>query len=130
MSTVESIVFFFSSRRRHTRLQGDWSSDVCSSDLLDRLFRRHEFHEARAGGERPARGVERGARHAVRTARHRHPAAVTLVHGRGELREPRPRPYVRYEHGPYGIGGGQPDVDHHDLAAPLAREQVAAAWAA
>src|SRR5256885_4476824 len=28
--------FFFSSRRRHTRLQGDWSSDVCSSDLVDR----------------------------------------------------------------------------------------------
>src|SRR5215467_6600949 len=27
------IFFFFSSRRRHTRLQGDWSSDVCSSDL-------------------------------------------------------------------------------------------------
>src|ERR1039457_7309651 len=25
---------FFSSRRRHTRLQGDWSSDVCSSHLL------------------------------------------------------------------------------------------------
>src|SRR5205807_4311396 len=25
---------FFSSRRRHTRLQGDWSSDVCSSDLM------------------------------------------------------------------------------------------------
>src|SRR5256885_6702937 len=30
--------FFFSSRRRHTRLQGDWSSDVCSSDLSDRLL--------------------------------------------------------------------------------------------
>src|SRR5256885_5246321 len=28
-----SCMFFFSSRRRHTRLQGDWSSDVCSSDL-------------------------------------------------------------------------------------------------
>src|SRR2546426_2155366 len=28
-----SCLFFFSSRRRHTRLQGDWSSDVCSSDL-------------------------------------------------------------------------------------------------
>src|ERR1022692_831381 len=27
------LVFFFSSRRRHTRLQGDLSSDVCSSDL-------------------------------------------------------------------------------------------------
>src|SRR5215210_5954548 len=26
--------FFFSSRRRHTRYIGDWSSDVCSSDLF------------------------------------------------------------------------------------------------
>src|SRR5690606_40810696 len=29
-----SVVFFFSSRRRHTRFSRDWSSDVCSSDLL------------------------------------------------------------------------------------------------
>src|SRR5688500_9381349 len=28
--------FFFASRRRHTRLQGDWSSHVCSSDLSRR----------------------------------------------------------------------------------------------
>src|SRR5262249_59068865 len=28
--------FFFSSRRRHTRLVSDWSSDVCSSDLMRR----------------------------------------------------------------------------------------------
>src|SRR2546430_10637540 len=27
--------FFFSSRRRHTRFDCDWSSDVCSSDLAD-----------------------------------------------------------------------------------------------
>src|SRR5437762_7271076 len=27
------VFFFFSSRRRHTRYIGDWSSDVCSSDL-------------------------------------------------------------------------------------------------
>src|SRR2546427_6265573 len=27
--------FFFSSRRRHTRFDCDWSSDVCSSDLVD-----------------------------------------------------------------------------------------------
>src|SRR5205085_8460212 len=27
-------VFFFSSRRRHTRFDCDWSSDVCSSDLF------------------------------------------------------------------------------------------------
>src|ERR1039457_6166501 len=38
---------FFSSRRRHTRLQGDWSSDVCSSDLSRHLPRRH-----RRGGSR------------------------------------------------------------------------------
>src|SRR3989440_1719729 len=28
-------LFFFSSRRRHTRSDRDWSSDVCSSDLVD-----------------------------------------------------------------------------------------------
>src|SRR5437870_11297889 len=28
------VLFFFSSRRRHTRWPRDWSSDVCSSDLL------------------------------------------------------------------------------------------------
>src|SRR5256885_5633981 len=33
------LFFFFSSRRRHTRLQGDWSSDVCSSDLTVRWRR-------------------------------------------------------------------------------------------
>src|SRR5688572_32745909 len=29
------IMFFFSSRRRHTRFDCDWSSDVCSSDLAE-----------------------------------------------------------------------------------------------
>src|SRR5260370_4653758 len=28
-----ALIFFFSSRRRHTRFKCDWSSDVCSSDL-------------------------------------------------------------------------------------------------
>src|SRR5256885_8045028 len=36
------VVFFFSSRRRHTRLQGDWSSDVCSSDLVAELVVDHD----------------------------------------------------------------------------------------
>src|SRR5690606_40243573 len=30
-------LFFFSSRRRHTRFSRDWSSDVCSSDFIDAL---------------------------------------------------------------------------------------------
>src|SRR2546426_9737699 len=38
--------FFFSSRRRHTRLQGDWSSDVCSSDLDGTRFGRREHGNA------------------------------------------------------------------------------------
>src|SRR5256885_8389202 len=33
LRSCADVFFFFSSRRRHTRLQGDWSSDVCSSDL-------------------------------------------------------------------------------------------------
>src|SRR5207245_7007100 len=32
---VVFVFFFFSSRRRHTRCYRDWSSDVCSSDLLE-----------------------------------------------------------------------------------------------
>src|SRR2546427_3014674 len=32
--TSSTVNFFFSSRRRHTRFDCDWSSDVCSSDLV------------------------------------------------------------------------------------------------
>src|SRR5256884_6796504 len=34
--------FFFSSRRRHTRCSRDWSSDVCSSDLILGAFKIEE----------------------------------------------------------------------------------------
>src|SRR5690348_17487923 len=52
--------FFFSSRRRHTRWTGDWSSDVCSSDLSARASQRSttdggatlvDRWEARADGD-------------------------------------------------------------------------------
>src|SRR5690242_21951784 len=57
--------FFFSSRRRHTILTCDWSSDVCSSDLFEIV--RREQHGLAALGERahrrpevvPARSEER-----------------------------------------------------------------------
>src|SRR5437879_12655669 len=39
--------FFFSSRRRHTRYIGDWSSDVCSSDLSRRARSRRRRERAR-----------------------------------------------------------------------------------
>src|SRR5689334_24772152 len=47
------VFFFFSSRRRHTRLNCDWSSDVCSSDLLV-----DERIPLTAGGRIMARVVE------------------------------------------------------------------------
>src|SRR5699024_12214106 len=37
--------FFFSSRRRHTRSKRDWSSDVCSSDLIRNIKRGKVFDE-------------------------------------------------------------------------------------
>src|SRR5258706_5384637 len=43
---VHVTVFFFSSRRRHTRLVSDWSSDVCSSDL-DKLAANYAEKRAR-----------------------------------------------------------------------------------
>src|SRR5256885_8287707 len=51
MSRVVCVMcyFFFSSRRRHTRLQGDWSSDVCSSDLGGGNRRNETRLEAAAG---------------------------------------------------------------------------------
>src|SRR5688572_32238793 len=39
LNIVNTIFFFFSSRRRHTRFDCDWSSDVCSSDLRGLLQR-------------------------------------------------------------------------------------------
>src|SRR6266705_490496 len=52
--TVAVPIFFFSSRRRHTMSYGDWSSDVCSSDLWGR----------RCGSTpRPGPGTRRSYRH-------------------------------------------------------------------
>src|SRR5205807_6195517 len=72
---------FFSSRRRHTILQGDWSSDVCSSDLLELVA-----HEGQRGSRFGGGGVERdrllrvGLRSRIpvrgRQARHREIVAI------------------------------------------------------
>src|SRR5256885_1214397 len=48
--------FFFSSRRRHTRLQGDWSSDVCSSDLSSTVAAGNVISESPTAGTRVASG--------------------------------------------------------------------------
>src|SRR5260370_4448972 len=37
VTALSLVFFFFSSRRRHTRFKCDWSSDVCSSDSIERI---------------------------------------------------------------------------------------------
>src|SRR5207248_8920900 len=53
--------FFFSSRGRHTRSYGDWSSDVCSSDLVPGGEGQEARHPADRGQEIGA-GSARGGR--------------------------------------------------------------------
>src|SRR5690625_5906697 len=47
------MVFFFSSRRRHTRWPRDWSSDVCSSDLFTEFAEHGLGHLTRVFGTQP-----------------------------------------------------------------------------
>src|SRR6266481_479120 len=51
--------FFFSSRRRHTRWNCDWSSDVCSSDLAVYINTAQEFDGSDAGA-RPDEAISWG----------------------------------------------------------------------
>src|SRR5438445_8031491 len=55
-SVPTTAIFFFSSSRRHTRYWRDWSSDVCSSDLLRVLRQVYEVkgEKARAKVRMPA----------------------------------------------------------------------------
>src|SRR5690348_18010199 len=55
--------FFFSSRRRHTRWTGDWSSDVCSSDLRGAAHDRvGPLRDRRHVGQRRALARDDGGR--------------------------------------------------------------------
>src|SRR5437867_13434101 len=56
--------FFFSSRRRHTRSYGDWSSDVCSSDLFDSVPAWHHAF-ARTESNRALHQIDQGS-HEIR----------------------------------------------------------------
>src|SRR5439155_14038040 len=81
-------IFFFSSRRRHTRWPRDWSSDVCSSDLsFDPPSRRLRLR-AQARGFPSAIGGsnEGGPRRATRTAISRCLAAPRANRRRSEER--------------------------------------------
>src|SRR5256886_14664399 len=56
-----SLFFFFSSRRRHTRFDCDWSSDVCSSDLVVVADRPSAQGDERRAGSHRCRVLDEGA---------------------------------------------------------------------
>src|SRR6267154_3951742 len=72
--------FFFSSRRRHTRWTGDWSSDVCSSDLLRVGGRDEQRHYLGARFEDCPLGEQRGRGGARKRQRGRQ-AQKTILKG-------------------------------------------------
>src|SRR2546430_16411128 len=72
--------FCFSSRRRHTRFDCDWSSDVCSSDLDERPSHVMISNESKTEGKA---------------------AFGSIAHGGGHAR-------VRYRNYDIGLGGGSP----------------------
>src|SRR3990167_8601403 len=66
-------IFFFSSRRRHTRFDCDWSSDVCSSDLKSvalfcAFFIARKLYSLRHGRKSPLDSAERCALYVYRDA--------------------------------------------------------------
>src|SRR5690242_21277633 len=80
------MVFFFSSRRRHTRLTCDWSSDVCSSDLV----RCGSGEERPAGRDRVRSAVGAEPRRCLGRERervHEHVAAAALAEQPLELED-------------------------------------------
>src|SRR5207253_6278897 len=66
------MVFFFSSRRRHTRWPRDWSSDVCSSDLGHEVL----VHELLERGEEPVEVHAQGRGGLVEAGNRGHLAVV------------------------------------------------------
>src|SRR3712207_9087818 len=87
--------FFFSSRRRHTRYWRDWSSDVCSSDLLPRLAAAvgRPVQQAEGRGDRLVAAARRG----VGEER-----AVAVAQEAGEVAH---LPADRLRHVAYGVPG-------------------------
>src|SRR5437867_5839849 len=93
-----SFFFFFSSRRRHTRSYGDWSSDVCSSDLED-------IAEKSEPGDNGRERVR--LRADVEELYLEHVAGLRALHeDRPRERMDRARLHARY----VGLGGGWPEL--------------------
>src|SRR5260221_320009 len=76
---VHTCVFFFSSRRRHTRSLYDWSSDVCSSDLCPAARKtRNATASTRRGAGNPQRATcsQQPSCHIAAAAHHPQPGTA------------------------------------------------------
>src|SRR2546430_4428348 len=74
------IFFFFSSRRRHTRFDCDWSSDVCSSDLA-LLLERQDLNTVRKEKGRLRSYLLTSLKHFISNERNR---AMAVKRGEGQ----------------------------------------------
>src|SRR5256884_829190 len=82
--------FFFSSRRRHTRCSRDWSSDVCSSDLLAlRIAVNRELEELGQFLSRTPAAMNAGGRSVVVSYHSREDRLVKRAFHEGERSEER-----------------------------------------
>src|SRR5688572_33339422 len=78
---IVMFIFFFSSRRRHTRFDCDWSSDVCSSDLGKFGWRPNDWEDQILGEEMKAKGFAGWLRNIPKKA-----WALCVPYGRSEER--------------------------------------------
>src|SRR5437762_4550879 len=104
------IQYFFSSRRQHTSYIGDWSSDVCSSDLRAAGHRASPSDHARGG----TRARRRGAGHQDRRRLGRQPHLRHRAHARWHGTEGQPCAQRRGVH----RGGHAARADEDDRALP------------
>src|SRR5690606_27484746 len=84
------ILFFFSSRRRHTRFSRDWSSDVCSSDLL--TGRTYGAEDGQALGlshhlVEPGEGLKKGLELAAKIASNTSLTNFAIIHALPRIAE-------------------------------------------
>src|SRR5256886_12036201 len=102
MVCARMCLFFFSSRRRHTRFDCDWSSDVCSSDLTLELVGRGV--PGGVGFDPGSHEADFQAERLVGVA-----ATVLLPHARQLLAVPlgRGAQLGRHRGEPVGYGGGR-----------------------
>src|SRR2546430_9217429 len=128
MKLVDNVdlFFFFSSRRRHTRFDCDWSSDVCSSDLAVVTYSNESktrllgvdkklIKEFGAVSQQVARDMARGVRHIAKTD---FGLAVTGIAGPGGGTEEKPVGLI------YIALADDAHTEHRKLMIPGDRELV------